>query len=165
MADKVYLTAGEALRELVNAMPPHDCEVYNEFKSLRLESAFPGRVLIVYTLRNGRPVDIEAVKFGELEIRVQTPPSIRVTYRTRLLLFNTVPSRLADRDVYLSVPQNFKFEWAGQRINGVLDFRPHYAVLIKTRSKEDNKVEGNTYCVTLKRFREMYPESSDQARF
>lgn len=165
MADKEILTDAQSLRELINFMPPHLAEEYLEYRSLTMDSAFPGRVLVVYTLQGGEPDQIDLVKFGEIEVRVQTPPSIRVTFKGRQQLITPIPTKLGDRDVFLSVPQNFVFRWGGQKVDGRLDFRPHYAILVKTRSKDDRKVDGDTYCTNLKRFKEMYPAYSEHVRF
>lgn len=165
MADKVYLTDKDSLDALVGEMPPAERAEYKSYKSLALESAFPGRRMVVYTLRGGVPADIEVFQFGEICVPLKDPPTIRVFYKRREALFGPVPERLADRDVFLSVPQNFVFRWGGQLIDGVLQFRAQYAVLIKTKSAESRAVEGHTYCVTLKRFTERYPELSDEVRF
>ena len=70
-----------------------------------------------------------------------------------------VPSRYRSRELFLHVPQNFVFKWKGkQKSEGKVEFVPHYAVLIKTRSKDIHQVEGHTYCVTFNRFSERFPD-------
>ena len=80
-------------------------------------------------------------------------------------LLTPTPTRLANRDLFLSIPQNFIFRWAGQEINGELEFRAQYAVLIKSQSRDALAIEGHTYCLTLKRFLEAYPKLADEVRF
>ena len=92
-------------------------------------------------------------------------PTVRIKYRGSDQLITPVPSRVANREVFLSIPQHFEFRWAGQEVGGDLEFRAHYAILIKTRSRDSLAIEGHTYCLTLKRFLEAYPALADEVRF
>lgn len=40
---------------------------------------------------------------------------------------------------------------------GVVEFRPPFAVLIKTASRADRKTEGVTCCVSKRIFHELFP--------
>lgn len=116
-------------------------------------------------MENGRPTNIELVSFGEFAVGIKETPTVRIKYREEEQLITPIPSRLADREVFLSIPQNFEFRWAGQEIRGAIEFRAHYAVLIKTRSRDALEIEGHTCCLTLKRFLEAYPKLADEVRF
>lgn len=164
MADKRILTDKQSMDELVELMPQHERTEYHSYKWRALESAFAGRKMVVYTMKNGRPTNIELVSFGELAVGVKEAPTVKITYKRREQIITPVPVRLADRDVFLSIPQNFEFRWAGQEINGALEFRAHYAMLMKTRSRDALAIEGHTYCLTLKRFHEAYPKLADEVR-
>lgn len=160
-----FLTDDQTMDALVELMPERDRVTYLNYRWRFLESAFPGRVLVVYTIRGGVPADIEVVKFGEFAVGVKETPTARLTYRSRTQTITPVPSRLADRDVFISIPQNFKLAWAGKEVKGELEFRAHYAVLVKTKGREAHEAEGHTYCLALKRFMTMYPHLGDEVRF
>jgi len=163
--DRRHLTDKQSMQELVELMPQRERIEYNTYRWLAMEPAFPGRRMVVYDIRDGRPHNIEVFSFGELAVGIKEQPTARIMYKTRDQLITPTPSRLADRDVFLSIPQNFIFRWAGQEINGQLEFRAHYAVLIKTRSRDALATEAHTYCLTLKRFLEAYPQLADEVRF
>ena len=163
--EKNYLTDRQSFDALVEQMPHRERVDFLTYKFLTKESTFPGRALVVYTLRNGRPVDVEVVKFGELAIGLKESPTARYHYKGRPQVATPVPSRLADREVFLMVPQVFEVKWAGREHQGDLEFHLHYAVLIKTRSRPELQIEGHTYCVALNRFLNLYPHLGDEVRF
>lgn len=163
--DRRHLTDKQSLETLIEQLPQHERIDYLSMKWMSMESAFPGRKMVVYTLRDGRPKDIELITFGEIAIGIKEEPTARIKHVQGDQLLTITPKRFARRDLFLSIPQNFVFRWAGQEINGVIEFRAQYAVLIKTRSRETLAIEGHTYCLTLKRFLEAYPKLADEVRF
>ena len=160
-----YLSDGESLAALVEAMPAHERDEFKSYKSRIMESAFSGRIMVIYTLQRGEPSNIEILKFLDFWMPFQEAPRFRVEYRGREQIVTPVPSRIADREVFISVPQNFVLRWAGQQVASGLQFRAQYAVLLQTRSKEAQRIEGDTQCLTLKRFKEWYPHKADEVRF
>ena len=164
-SDRRFLDDRQSLNELLEFMPEQARTQYRSFRWLSMEPAFPGRKVVVYTITGGRPTNIEIVSFGEFAVGVKETPTARIFYRNRDQIITPVPSRLADRDIFLSIPQHFEFRWAGQEFKGELEFRAHYAVLVKSQSRDSLKLEGHTYCVTLKRFLEAYPDLADEVRF
>lgn len=166
MVDSVrYLTDAESLQALIDAMPPRERAEYLSYRSRTLEPAFSGRIMVIYDIKAGVPSNIEVLRFMDFWVGFQESPRFKVQYRMKDYQISAVPSRVNARDVFLSVPQNFILRWAGQMTQTGLQFRPQYAVLIQTRSKESALVEGHTYCVTLKRFKDRYPHLGDQVRF
>lgn len=163
--DKRYLTDAQTMDALIESMPPVDREDYLNFRFRTMEACFPGRRMVVYELKNGQPVNIDSFGFGELAIGVKSTPTAKLHFRNREHLVTPVPTRIPGRDVFLHIPQNFVFRWAGQEINGGLEFRAHYAILIKTQSRDALEQEGHTYCVTLKRFLERFPRMADEVRY
>lgn len=163
--EKRYLTDQESMEELVALMPEQDQRLHADFRYRSMEPCFPGRRLVIYTLRRGEPTDIELVHFGELAVGVKATPTAKYVYRGGEHLVTPTPAKVRGQEVFLSLPQNFVFRFAGQEVNGTLEFRAHYAVLIKTRSRDALEVEGHTYCVTLKRFLDRYPHKSEEVRY
>lgn len=160
-----YLTDQESLQALVDQMQDTDRREYMTYRSRTMEPAFTGRTMVVYTLRGREPDRVEVVKFLDFWSPFQEGPRCRLVYRGREQVITTVPSRLGDRDIFVSVPQNFVLRWAGQEVQSGLQFRAQYAVLIQARSREDLKVDGDTQCCTMKRFIERYPHKRDEVRF
>lgn len=169
MAKVEILSDREALAALVAGMPPIQRGQYEDYKCLEMESAFPGRRMVVFDLREGRPWNIEDFlvtgfsfpRGGEptMEYRFQEDGKFHVGRA------GMTPSRFSHREVYLSVPQRFEFRWGGRIIDDQLSFQPHFGLLIKTRHKLLHRVEGATYCVSLKRFQTDFPEFADHVRY
>jgi len=164
-SDRRHLDDKQSFNELVELMPQRDRVQFQTFKWMAMEPAFPSRKMVVYEIHKGKPYKPEIIHFGEFAFGLKEVPTARVVYRNRTQLISPIPSRLADREIFLSLPQHFEFRWAGQEIKGELEFRAHYAVLIKSQSRDIQQIEGHTYCLTLKRFLDNYPEMADEVRF
>lgn len=153
-----FLDDAQSLQALVDIMPEAEREEYRSYGSLALESVFPNRRMVAYTLRHGQPEDIQMILFGDVAMdRVKGPTAI-VQDDSGELEIGTVPTRYRRRDLFFHIPQNFVFKWKGKQTStGQVQFAPHYAVLVKTRSREIHQLEGHTYCVTLNKFWERFP--------
>lgn len=155
---KTFLDDRESLAALVNRMAEPERSEYHDFKSLVLESAFPGRKMVIYTLTAGRPADVEMITFGELTVSWDVGPAALVSDSRGQTQIMTTPKRIRPRDLFLHIPQNFSLKYRGRRDSSAgVSFVTHYAVLIKTRSKEIHQVEGHTYLCTLNNFRDRFP--------
>jgi hypothetical protein len=158
-AGKSFLDDPCSLRALVDMMPEPDRAEYKSYGALALESAFPGRKMVVYTLRGGVATDVEVLSFGEFTVDWALGPSFEVFDARGKTTVLTIPKRFRPRDLFLHVPQSFTLKYKGRTSEPTkVDFVSHYAVLIKTRSKEIHQVDGHTYCVTLNNFRERFPD-------
>lgn len=157
--DGRFLEDALSLAALVAQMPQPLRQEYVELKALSLESGFPNRRLVVYTLADGQPTQISMLLLGDMEMTRVGGPTVTVTDERGPVTLSVRPRKWRERDLFLHVPQNFIFKWKGKQTAGkVVHFVPHYAVLIKTRSKEHHQVEGDTYAVTLNKFRERFPD-------
>lgn len=156
---KTFLDDSESLRALIDQMPEDERSEYKSYGCLSLESCFPGRRMVVYQLRGGKPTDMEVISFGELTVSWDEGPATTVIQETGQTKILETPRRLRPYDVFLHVPQSFTVKFKGRREPiGDVKFVSHFAVLIKTRSKEIHQVDGHTYLVTLNRFRERFPD-------
>ena len=156
----------ETLRALVSQLPPALLEEYNSYGSLTLESAFPGRKLVVFRVDGDRPKDVQILTFGDMVMRASTGPEVTMfaPWLREPLTVGMVPVKVPGREIFLQVPQKFEFRWKGRNTpagGGAagVNFAPHYAVLIKSRSKPHLKTDGHELCVRLNQFREMYPDA------
>lgn len=157
--DGRFLDDAQSLRAIVRSLPAPLLEEYESYGALGLEAVFPNRRMVVYTLQQSEPQGVGFLTFGDLSLDRMAGPRVEVEGPDGALLsVGVLPAKLPGRDLFLHVPQNFVFKWKGRDAGpkGV-QFVPHYAILIKTRSKEHHQVEGHTYCVTLNNFRERFP--------
>jgi len=156
---KTFLDDRESFEELLRCMPEGELRDYDSYGALNMEFTFPGRNMVIYTLSRGLPTDIVVIRFGELTVDPEYGPRFTITDPDGELPVNAVPSRYRNRDLFLHAPQNFTLRYRGVRSpkQGV-DFVSHYAVLVKTRSKEIHQIEGHQYCVTIAKFRERFPD-------
>ena len=156
---KTFLDDRASFEELLYGMPEDELRVYDSYGALSMEFTFPGRNMVVYTLSKGRPKDIVVITFGELKIDSKYGPRFSITDPDGELPVSAVPERYRNRDLFLQVPQNFTLRYRGVRTpNQGVTFVPHYAVLVKTRSKEIHQIEGHQYCVTIAKFRDRFPD-------
>lgn len=154
-----FLDDGESLAALISQMPPDQRAIYESYKSLSLESAFPNRKMVIYTLRGGTATDVEVITFGDLLLDRMRGPRVEVQWSKGSAEVTPTPQRYRDRDLFLQVPQHFELKWKGKQTHrNEVHFVPHYAVLIKTRSRETLQIDGDTYCVTLNKFRDRHPD-------
>lgn len=157
--DKSFLDDKESLQALINSMPAAELAEYKGYGALTLESAFPGRKMIIYTMKDGKPSDIEVITFGDFRCDWDNGPHVEVADSRGKMQVDAVPRRYRPRDLFLHIPQNFTLKYKG-RTGGksAVDFVSHYAVLVKTKSKDIHQVDGHTYCVTLNKFRDRFPD-------
>lgn len=154
-----FLDDHESLQALVDQMPRQERDLYRSYGALLLEAAFPNRRMVVYTLKDKRPVDIEILNFGDLEMDRVGGCLVHMSDSMGEFSIGMMPTRYRDRELFLHIPQNFTFKWKGkQTSDGKVQFVPHYAVLVKSRSKEIHQVDGHTYCATFNKFRERWPD-------
>lgn len=157
--EKTFLDDKESLQALINSMPADEQAEYKSYRALGLESAFPGRKMVIYTMKEGKPSDIEVITFGGFNCNWDNGPHVEVADSRGQMQIDAVPRRFRPRDLFLHIPQNFTLKYKG-RANGksAVDFVSHYAVLVKTKSKDIHQVDGHTYCVTLNKFRDRFPD-------
>lgn len=154
-----FLDDHESLAALIGCMPRQELDDYKTYGALSIEACFPNRRMVVYTLRGNRPTDIEMLQFGDIEISRVGGAHVTVRDSQGEFSIGFVPTRYRARDLFLHIPQNFVFKWKGKQVpGGKIQFVPHYAVLVKTRSKEVHQVEGHTYCSTFNDFRKRWPD-------
>lgn len=169
MASVQILSDSASLQALIAEMPPIQQEQYNDYRCLEMESSFPGRRLIVFDLHDDEPRNIEEIYITDFFYTRGASPEAEYRFqhdgRFKLARIGVVPTRFAHREVFLSIPQRFEFRWGGRTVDGQVSFRPHFGLLIKTRHKLVHRVEGATYCVSLKRFQAEFPRHVDQVRY
>lgn len=150
-----FLDDSQSLREIISRMPADERRQYESFGFLAKEAAFPNRRLVVYDIVSGTPANVELLNVGDLTVTRLAGPVVDIEWRGKHLDVSVEPIKLPGREVFLQVPQHFEFKWTGKWTERGVQFAPHYALLRKTRHRDE--VEGHTYCVTLNKFRERFP--------
>jgi hypothetical protein len=157
--DGRFLDDAQSLDALIQMLPVRLRDEYLALRALTLEAGFPNRRMIVYTLKDGQPSKQSMLLLGDMDMARIAGPTITIADEAGPVTVGVSPVKWRDRDLFIHIPQNFIFKWKGKPVGAKgVQFVPHYAVLIKTRSKEHHQVEGDTYCVTLNKFRERFPE-------
>lgn len=155
---KTFLDDKESLRALIRQLSIPAQAEYADYKSLNLEAAFPGRKMVTYSLKGGKPIDIDFISFRDFICDREFGPTADIQIGDELITVSTTPRKLGRLDVFMHIPQNFTLKYKGKAGSGAgVDFVSHYAVLVKTRSSETYQTDGHTYCVTLNKFRERFP--------
>lgn len=158
--DSNFMDDFESLQTLVKLAGPDIEVMWDNHKHLAKEAAFPGRKLVVYTLENGKPEDIEIISLSHLHVGSESGPWIEIVSNRRedKQYVSTVPTRVYDRDLLILMPQKFEVRWSGRHGRTGVNFAAHYALLTKSRDKPDLKRDGGTYCLSFNKFRQMFPD-------
>lgn len=153
-----FLDDKDSRQELVNRMPPALRAEYQAYKFVAKEAAFPGRVLVVYTLAGGKPTNLDIITLRHLTVDEMHGPMTWATSEGQGdYPIGMVPAKWRGRDLFLQLPLEFIFKWKGKESKAGVEFAPHYAILVKTQSRWDEKIDGHTYCATFNDFRERFP--------
>lgn len=154
-----FLDDAQSLKAIIATLPPIARGDYESYQSRTMEVVFPNRYLVVYTVRQARPSAIELWRFGDIVMeRLSGPVAEVILPDNTLTLVSVTPKKVGQRDVYLHIPQSFEFKWRGKDAPKGIQFVPHYAVLVKTKTREHAQVEGHTYCTTMNKFQERFPD-------
>ncbi len=144
---------------LIAEMPKALRDEYNSYGWTVKEAGFPGRVLVVYTLRAREPTDLDIITLWDFRVGEDGPELWAASDDQGKFLIGAIPMKWRGRDVFFQIPQEFIFKWRGKPMpNAGVEFAAHFAILIRTRSKESDQVEGATYCATLNDFRARFPK-------
>ena len=157
MATNRFMDDKESRAALIDLMQPVPKEAYQSYKWVAKEAGFPGRVFVAYTLRGGWPEDIEVITLKAISVSSDGPVIWASSDNGTEYAIESVPVKWRKRELFFQVPQEFIFKWRGKLSGTRLEFGPHFAVLIKTRSSEREQVNGHTYCPTYNDFRDRFP--------
>jgi len=152
-----FMDDKQSREALVQAMAKPLRDEYLGYKFVKKEAGFPGRVLIVYTLRGGVPVNFDRVLLMNLGVDQEGPIIYASSEGQGVYHIGSVPMKWRGREVFFQVPQTFELKWRGRTSEKGVEFSPLYAVLVKTRSRVDEQIDEHTYCETLNEFRARFP--------
>lgn len=154
-----FLDDKESLRALCQQLGTKLFKEYEALGALSLESGFPNRKMILYTLHSGEPEQISILTLGDLEMTRIGGPTVEISDEHGTEVVGVNPVKWRGRDIFIHVPQNFTLKWQGKQVSeDRVNFVPHYALLYKTRSREHLQVDGDTYIVTWNTFKDRFPK-------
>ena len=154
--DQKVLTDPEFFAQLTERLPDADKSVFQGTRHGRVETASPGKQLVVYRMQGRRPNVLAKISIIDLSIDEHGASTevIDVSTRERLVV-GYGPCRLFDHPVFLSLPANLAVRWrvAADGGKGFLA----WPVYMRTQSRHHLREVGVTYCETLRSFHEEFP--------
>lgn len=166
MSSHQYLGDTESLKDLESRMSSPDREVYESFRHLRVESAFLGRIYIIYkptglTEKNEHrePEVLGQIKVIEFEASARDGSTIRLEnlQTGEVMSVSHIPKKLFGFDAYVASPPFQRLRWDGRLVQGTVRRSLAFGILIKTRTRSDFYSCGATMVESPKVFRELYP--------
>lgn len=152
--DQKFLTDPEFFAQLTEKLNPDDKVVFDDTRHGRVETAVPGKELVVYRMQGRQPHVLSRVSIVDLLIdNGATMEIIDLGTRERLVVGYS-PCRLFDYPVFLSLPPSLTMRW---RV-GFDDGRGFmsWPVYMRTQSRRHLREVGITYCETPKAFHEEF---------
>lgn len=166
MSSHQYLGDAESLKDLESRMTSPDRETYEGFKHLRVESAFLGRIYIVYkptglTAENTHrePEVLAQIKVVDFHSSAREGSSIKLENLDtgETMTVSHIPKRLFGYDAYVASPPFQRLRWDGRLVQGTVKRTLAFGILFKTRTRSDFYSAGATMVESPKVFRQLYP--------
>lgn len=161
------LTHQEQRDYLSSMVPQQEQEVFRSLKHSYLEGAFIGRIFIVFKAAGmtggvpNPPKILGRVKVHDFESDAEFGSDFSIEdmeTRERLWIGHT-PKRLFGYNIFMAVPTRLQLGWASNRDDeGNVRHTMVFGVLIRVHSRSEYCTEGKQYCLTPKRFKELYPD-------
>lgn len=164
-----FLRDPDSDADLVSRMPESERLQHLRFGHLRIESAFAGRVFILY-----RPTGLNALKqhrephvVGSLLLTdfmcdAIAGSSAKLVDQTNgaTMALGHVPRRIFDYELFMAMPSRMMLRWDGRAVDNKILRSLSFAVLIKTKNKSDFYSQGNLYCESPNSFLKLYPNAN-----
>ena len=151
---------------LASQIREQDKALFDSFSYCRMDGAFVNRVFIVYKAK-GRD------KFGD-----PVPPVILTTFKvvdfsvhpefgSETLVQDTAsldetwvghtPERMFGYDIFMQTPPDLHVQWAAKELGRDVRHTLIFGLILKTKTKAERCTDGETFCLTPKRFKSLYP--------
>jgi hypothetical protein len=169
-----FLQDDESFADLVGRMPEEDQGKYRKYGHLRIESAFVGRVLIVYQptglnamKQHREPRVLSTLRVTDFVCDANAGSSAKIVDQETgaLMAVNHIPRRVFDYELYMSVPPRMHLRWDARAMVGGTVRSLSFALLVKARNRSDFYSLGNTYAETPNVFLKLYPNANGAGRF
>lgn len=169
-----FLGDTESLKDLESRMMSPDREIYQSFRHMRVESAFLGRIYIIYkpTGLGEDNLHRDPDVLGQVKVtsfRCEGKYGCEIEFEDtatgEVMRVGHVPKRLFDYDVFIAVPPLARLRWDGRYYEGSVRRSLAFGILIKTRTRSDYYSAGATMAETPKGFRSLYPNFNLQLQY
>jgi hypothetical protein len=155
--------------DLISRMPESERVQHIKFGHLRIESAFAGRIFILYkptglnALRQHREPDVvTSLLITDYLCDALVGSTARVVDQSNgsMMSIGHVPKRIFEYDIFMAMPSRMQLRWDARAVDGRVLRSLSFAVLIKTKNKSDFYSQGNLYCETPRGFLALYPNAN-----
>lgn len=153
--DQKVLTDPELFAQLIERLSDADKSAFQGTRHGRVETASPGKQLVVYHMQGRQPKVLAKISIIDLSIDEDGASTEIIDVGTReRLVVGYSPCRLFDFPVFLSLPSNLAVRWrvASEGGKGFLA----WPVYMRTQSRRHLREVGVTYCETLRSFHEEF---------
>lgn len=166
MSGTQYLDEDENMAALVGLMPVGEQHSYLNYGHRRIESAFVDRVFVVYkptglnaAKQHREPDVLTTIRVKDFMVDAMSGASAKLydEKNDRELRVTTVPKKLFEYPIYISIPPRLQLKWDARKVGERLLWSLSFAFLIKTRNKSDFYSAGNVYCESVNVFKRLYP--------
>lgn len=167
MSSHQYLGDAESLKDLETRMMSPDREIYETFRHLRVESAFLGRIYIIYkptglTQHNTHrsPEVLAQIKVVDFTCTARDGGTIKLENLStgETMSVSHIPKRLFGYDAFVASPPFQRLRWDGRLAEGAVKRSLAFGILFKTRTRSDFYSAGATMVESPKVFRQLYPD-------
>ena len=169
-----HMNDTENLADLVSQMDVEDADVFQEYKNLRIEACFEGRLFIIYRpsglnpdKSHRDPEILSTLRMGAYQCDSQNGAQCRITdvMTDQTQVLTSVPTRLFNFPLFASIPPFSKLRWDARKVGDEVKRSLSYAILLKTKNRSDFYSQGNTYCETPNDFKALFPTYNLTLRF
>jgi len=166
---EAYLGDSESLKDLENRMDSPDRELYQSFKHMKVNSAFYGRIYVVYSPSglnsdgtHRTPRIHGQVKITDFNCKIRTGCEIEFEDMAtgETMLVRHIPRRLFNYDVFVAAPPFSRLRFDARRDGDVIRRSLAFGCLIKQRTRSDFYSSGATMADTPNDFERLYPQES-----
>jgi hypothetical protein len=164
-----FLRDPDSDADLVSRMPETERAQYLRFGHLRIESAFAGRVFILYRPtglnalnRHREPHVLSTLLLTDFMCDARTGSSAKLVDQSNgsTMMIGHQPRRIFEYDLFMAMPSRMLLRWDARAVEGKVLRSLSFAVLIKTKNKSDFYSAGNLYSETPNEFLKLYPNAN-----
>lgn len=153
--DQGVLTDPELFAQLTARLSAADLAAFTQTRHARVETASPGKELVVYRMQDRQPKILARLSIVDLSIDDEGASTEIINLGTReRLVVGYGPQRLFDFPLFFSLPLSLTLRWR-VNIDGGGGFLT-WPMYMRTQSRRHLREVGVVYCETLRAFHEEF---------
>ncbi len=173
MSTTNFLSDEASLADIISRMSSPDREIFDTYKSLKVEAAFLDRIFVVYKpcgLQEGPraahrdPEVLTQIRVTDFRVDCKTGAEVDLEDLTtrEVMTCGFIPKRLFNYDVFCGVAPRQRMNWDASIVNGILRRTLSFGLLLKVRSRAEFFSMGATAFETPNNFRALFPSAKLQ---